>query len=395
MTRRGPDFCIVGIGTSDAFGFDLGKSPMRLQSEAFTAALVDAGLQRTDVDGFSTAHGSPSGVDYEEFTAAMGLDCRYVDQAWAHGRWATGLVLHSGLAVAAGLADVVAICNTLTSGRGYGRHLRGLGGSSTNEGLRDLGGGHGEWSVHGVDTPGAATSMVAQRYMDKYGATTDDLARIAVGYRRNAALNPMAILRDKQLTEDSYYDEPLISGPFRRCDYALSNEGSTCLLVTTPERARDLAHGPVRVAGLQSIRASRDSYVMFSRPGLGVGFAADFAYGPVPQPVYSMAGVTQADVDALYVYDSFCSNLWMVLERFGFCGEGEAPGWVGTHGLQVTGDLPVNSNGGLMSEGHFSGYAHLVEMVRQLRGHAGPRQVEGAEVLQWLTPWGDSMIFTR
>ena len=388
------EVCIVGVGTSEAFGFDLGKSPMRLQAESFNAALADSGLERSDIDGFATAHGSPSGVDYEEFTAMMGLDCRYVDQAWAHGRWATGLVVHAGLAVMAGLADVVAIANTETGPRGYGRHMAGLGGSSTKEGLRDVGGGHGEWSVHGVDTPGSGTSMVAQRYMEKYGATSADLAKIGMGYRRNASLNPMAILREKPLTEDSYQEEPIISGPFRRCDYALTNEGSTCLIVTTAERAKNLAKRPVKLAGAQSIRSNRDNYVMFSRPGLGAGFGNEFEYKPEPQPVYGMAGVTKDDVDALYVYDSFSSNLWMVLERFGFCAEGEAPAWVERSGLTVGSDLPVNSNGGLMSEGHFSGYAHLVEMVRQLRGEAGPRQADGAEVLQWATPWGDSMIFT-
>lgn len=388
------DACLVGVGTSESFGFDLGMSPMRLQVEAFNAALADAGMDRSNIDGVATAHGSPTGVDYEEFTATTGLDCQYVDQAWAHGRWATGLVMHAALAVRAGLATAVAIANTNTTGRGYARHLRGLGGHSTVEGLRDVGGGHGEWSVHGIDTPGAGTSLVAQRYMDKYGATWADLARIGIGYRQNASLNPMAIMRDKPLTEESYLEEPVLSGPFRRCDYALTNEGSTCLIVTTAERARDLAKRSVKIAGAQSIRSNRDNYVMFSRPGLGVGFGDDFEYRPEPQPVYGMAAVNRSDLDALYVYDSFSSNLWMILERFGFCAEGEAPGWVEKAGLTIGSALPINTNGGLMSEGHFSGYAHLVEMVRQIRGEAGPRQVQGAEALQWATPWGDSLILT-
>jgi acetyl-CoA acetyltransferase len=388
------EICVVGVGTSETFGFDLGKSAVHLQVEAFQAALADAGLERGDVDGFATAHGSPTGVDYEEFTAVTGLDCRYVDQAWAHGRWATGLVVHAGLAVRAGLADVVAIANTSTTRRGYARHVKGLGGHSTVEGQRDTGGGHGEWSVHGIDTPGTATSLVAQRYMDKYGATWEDLARISIGYRRNAALNPIAVMRDRPLTEESYLQEPVIAGPFHRCDFSLVNEGSTCLLVTTADRAKDLAKRPVKVAGAQSIRSNRDNYVMFSRPGLGVGFGADFPYRPEPQPVYEMAGVRREDVDALYVYDSFASNLWMVLERFGFCAEGEAPEWIRKNGLTADSPLPVNTNGGLMSEGHLAGYNHLVEMVRQLRGEAGPRQVPGAEVAQWTTPWADSMVFT-
>ena len=386
--------CIVGVGTSEEFGPNLGKSPIRLQSEAFNSALADAGLDRGDIDGFATAHGSPSGVDYEEFTATMGLHCRYIDQAWAHGRWATGLVAQAGLAVMAGLADYVAIANTTVAPRGYGKYLAALGGSGTREGLRDTGGGHGEWDVHGTDTPGSATSLVAQRYMDKYGATSADLARIGIGYRKNAAKNPMATLRNKPLTMESYYEEPVIAGPFRRCDYSLRGEGSTCLVVTTTERARDLAKRPALVAGVQSIQSSRDDYVMFSRPGLGVGFADEFKFQSKPQPVYAMAGVTQANLDALYVYDSFSSNLWMILERFGFCDEGEAPAWVENSGLGIGSDLPVNTNGGLMSEGDFTGYAHIVEMVRQLRGEAGERQIPDTSALQWATPWGDSLILT-
>jgi acetyl-CoA acetyltransferase len=386
--------CIVGVGTNERFGFDLGKSPMRLQAEAFNSALADAGLARDDIDGFATAHGSPSGVDYEEFTAAMGLNCRYIDQAWAHGRWATGLVAHAGLAVMAGLADYVAIANTGVAPKGYGRHLKGLGGSSTHEGLRDTGGGHGEWDMHGIDTPGSATALVAQRYMDKYGATSDDLARICVGYRGNAAKNPIAVMRDKPLSMESYYDEPVIAGPFRRCDYSLRNEGSTCLIVTTVERARDLPKPAAIIAGVQSIQSNRDNYVMFSRPGLGAGFSREYPYEGETQAVYGMAGVSREDVDALYVYDSFASNLWMILERFGFCGEGEAPGWVAKQGLGFDDVLPVNTNGGLMSEGHQAGYAHIVEMVRQMRGEAGERQVDGASVTQWTTPWGDSLILT-
>ncbi|KDA04866.1 hypothetical protein DC31_04375 [Microbacterium sp. CH12i] len=385
--------CIVGIGQSD-FGFSLGKSPLRLQAEAFNAALADSGLSRGDVDGFVTAHGAPRGVDYEEFISAMGLDIRYVDQAWSHGRWATGVTTSAALAVMAGLADVVAVCNTTSTARGYQRHLGTPAGYGLDEGLRDFGGGHGEWGTTGIDTPGSATALVAKRYMEKYGAGSDDLARIASGYRRNAQLNPKAILRDKELTLENYYDEPIIAAPFRRSDYALANEGSNVMIITSVERARDLPNKPVAIAGAQSIRANRDNYVLFSRPGLGVGFGGDFPFIADRQPVYDHAGVSQSDVDGLYIYDSFSSNLWMLLEQFGFCADGEAPAWVAEHGMAPDGVLPINTNGGLQSEGHYSGYAHLVEMVRQLRGTAGPRQIADAEILQWAAPWGDSLILT-
>jgi acetyl-CoA acetyltransferase len=383
--------CIVGVGTTE---FTLGgaKSPMRLQAEAFFEALDDAQLDKSDIDGISTAYGSPEGVDYEEFVAAVGLNVRYADQAWAHGRWATGTVLHAGLAVMAGLASCVAIANTNVSGKGYLRHLRGLGGAAVREGLRDVGGGHGEWDMHGTDTPGAATALAAQRYMDKYGVDPEDLARICAGIRANAVLNHVAALRDKPLTIESYFAEPAIAGPFRRCDYSLSSSGSSCLLVTTVERARDLGRPFAVIAAGQTLRSSRDSYVLFARPGLGAGFGSEHPLLPETHRVYADAGVARADIGALYIYDSFSSNIWMTLERFGFCGEGEAPSWIAQNGIGVSSPLPVNTNGGLLSEGHNSGYAHIAEMVRQIRGQAGPRQVADATWAQWATPWGDSLI---
>jgi acetyl-CoA acetyltransferase len=392
----GRQACIAGVGTSDAFGFSLGKSPLTLQAEALRAALDDCGLAKAAIDGVATSHGAPRGVDYEEFVLAAGLDVRWASQMWSHGRWAAATVTDAALAVTAGLADYVAVADTTTTARGYGRHLSGLGGGNAAEGLRDVGGGHGEWDIHGLDTPGAATALAAQAYMDAYGATAGHLADIALAFREHANANPMAIMRDKKMTRQSYFDEPVIAGPFRRADYCLSNEGSVCLIVTTLERARDLAARPAVIAGMSGIRASRDDYVLFARPGLGVGIQRRHAFAVRDEPrLYGMAGVSRGEISGLYVYDSFGSNLWMVLERFGFCGEGEAPHYVRETGIGLGSAMPVNTNGGLMSEAHLSGYGHLVEMVRQLRGVAGPRQIEDAAAVQWATPRGDSVILTK
>lgn len=389
--------CVAGVGTSESFGFDLGKSPLRLQTEALRAALADCGLPKSALDGLATSHGAPRGADYDEFVLAAGLEVRWASQKWSHGRWAATTVAEAALAVSAGLCDYLLVADTTTTPRGYGRRLAGLGGDGAREGLRDVGGGHGEWDIHGVDTPGAATALVAQRYMDRYGASPDDLADIAIAFRGHAARNPMAIMRHKAMDRRSYFSEPVIAGPFRRADYCLSSEGSACLIVTTLERARDLAKPPVAIAGMSGIKAGRDDHVLFSRPGLGVGVQREASLaGQAESEVYAMAGLDRADLDGLYVYDSFSANLWMVLERFGFCGEGEAPAYVRQAGIALgASPLPVNSNGGLMSEAHLSGYGHLVEMVRQVRGEAGERQISGAAALQWATPRADSLILTR
>ena len=390
------DACIVGIGTSDSFGFNLGKSPIRLQSESFVHALADAGLQKSSIDGFITAKGMPGGVDYEEFVLSLGLDLRWATQLWSHGRWATNTVLEGALVVAAGLANYVAIANTSVTARGYGRFLRELGGTGPREGLRDIGGGHGEWDIHGIDTPGAATALVAQSYMQRYGASGHDLSQVALAFRQHAALNPMAIMRDKPMTYADYLDEPWIVHPFRRPDYCLSSEGATCVIITTLERARDLVSVPVRILGGHGLCTSREDYVLFGRPGLAIGISPEAPLQPDPaQDVYHQAGISRSDIDALYVYDSFSSNLWMVLERFGFCPEGDAWRYVTDVGVGPASPLPVNTNGGLLSEGHLLGYAHLIEMVRQLRGEAGQRQLPNPSAVQWATPRGDSIILGR
>jgi acetyl-CoA acetyltransferase len=386
---------IIGIGSSRAFGFDLGSSPLRLQTEALAAALADAGLAKDEIDGIATSHGSPSGVDYDEFVTSAGLDISWASQSWSHGRWAATVLSGVALAIDAGLASCVAVVDTQTTRRGYVRHLGGLGGGHTKEGLRDCGGGHGEWDIHGLDTPGAATALVAQAYFDRYGATPDDLATIAVTFREHANKNPMAVMRDKILTRDDYFAEPPIAGPFRRADYCLSSEGSVCLIVARDDRARDGSRPPVVIAGMDGVHGSREDFALFGRPGLPIapGFPLDAdRLGRARPAVYAMAGVARDDIDGLYMYDSFSSNLWMVLERFGFCKEGEAPAYVRDVGIGLSSRMPVNTNGGLMSEAHLSGYGHLIEMVRQLRGDAGQRQIAGVRTLQWATPRGDSIV---
>ena len=386
--------CIVGVGTSEKFGFVLDKSPLTLHIESFKAALEDAGLRREDIDGFHTAHGAPIGVDYDEFAALAGCNFRWVNQNWTHGRWVATAVAHAALAVCMGLCNYAAIMNTFVSRRGYGR-FRSHGGGEGGEGLRDVGGGHGEVSIHGFDTPGAATALAAKKYMDKYDATSEELATTALTFRKHACLNPMAIMYGKPMTLEDYMSSRVIVPPFHLFDYCLVNEGSTCIIVTTAERARNLKKAPVNIAGLQGVPTGRNSYHLFSRPGLGTAFEEEVEYRAPQHLAYQMAGVSQKDVDALYMYDSFSSNLWMVLERFGFCPSGEAHTWVQGGRIELGGELPVNTNGGNMSEGDFTGYSHIIEMARQLRRECGERQVKGAELLQWATPWGDSVILSR
>ncbi|MGE3857614.1 MAG: hypothetical protein AB7G21_11730 [Dehalococcoidia bacterium] len=386
--------CIVGVGTTE-FGRILDKSPVRLQVQAFRNALDDCGLDKGEVDGFITAFGSPRGVDFDEFTAHSGVNIRWTNQYWDHGRWGTTSIIAAATAVTSGVANYVLIANTNTVPRGYGKYFSRFSGGRWSEGLRDAGGGQGQLDYHGLDTPGAATSLVARNYMSKYGATDEELGSIAVAFRKHAQLNPNAIMNGKPMTIDDYMESRFISPPFRLFDYCLTNEGSVSIIVTTLERALALKKKPVMISGFQGIHNGRNDFVFFARPGMGVGMQEEYDYVAPPQRVYEMAQVDQKDIDALYVYDAFSTNTWTALERFGFCPAGEAHNFTQDGRIELGGELPINSNGGLMSEGHFSGYNHFVEMTRQLRGECGERQVPNAQALQWITPFGDSMILTK
>ncbi len=294
------------------------------------------------------------------------------------------------MAVSAGLADVVA-CLATVSFTGV-RRLR-VGGGGDREGAREGGGGHGEDPVYGMTSPGAGAALMAQKYFARYGATEEDLAEVPMALRHNATLNPNAMYQNP-LTKEAYLDARFVAQPLRIFDYCQVNDGAACILVTSAERARDLARPPVYLGGMQALPAGRDEFI-WAYPGFGTGQQSTFDYQAGPEAVHLMAGTTPADVDAFFTYDAFSPLVWLALERWGFCAPGEAAEFTRGGRIRVGGDLPVNTNGGLLSEAHIMAWNHQVEIVRQLRGECGPRQVAGAEVIQWGNVYGDSLVYHR
>jgi len=381
---------IVGVGTS-RFGRFPDETPLKLAAEAFKAALADAGMRKGEVDGVAINIGWPLGVDYDRFAEALGLDLRFADQTWTHGRFVGPTLQHAAMAVAAGLARCVAcVC-----GVSFHQQRGLLGGPGDVEGTREEGGTHEESPVYGMTAPAAGAALSAQRYFALYGATSRQLAAVPVTFRRHAALNPQAIMR-KPLTVEDHQASRYIVEPLHLYDCCLVSDGAACVLVTTAERAREGTKPPVLIAGMQGMRAGRDEF-LFAPRGLGVHQQRSFRYVPPEDDllVYHMAGIARHDVDGLYTYDAFSPLVLFTLERFGFCGPGEAAAWVQGGRIELGGELPMNTSGGLLSEAHVSGWNSIVEIVRQLRGEAGPRQIADARVLQWGTCWGDSLVFRR
>jgi acetyl-CoA acetyltransferase len=381
---------ICGIGMS-RLGRKLPESQLELAATAFRQALDDAGLSRDDIDGLSINLGWPLGLDYDRIAESFGLNIHYVNQTWTHGRFVTMSLQNAAMAVSAGLADVIA-CVTAAS---FTREREILGGPGDIEGNREEGGTHGENPPYGLTAPAGGAALAMQRYMALYGATPEQLATVAITLRGHALLNPNAIQK-KPLTLDDYLASRFVVEPLRLYDCCLVSDGAAVVLVTSAERARDRKQPPVYIRGMQGLRCGRDEFI-FAPPGLGINQQQPGGVTPKPrdQDVYAMADIARGDIAGLYTYDAFTPLVLFVLERFGFAGPGEAAGWIQDARIALGGELPVNTSGGLHSEAHVSGWNSIVEIVRQLRGQAGPRQIEAAEFLQWATVWGDSVIFRR
>ena len=381
---------IVGIGQSE-FGRYLPTSQLGLGARALRSALADAQLERSDIDGIALHMGWPLGGDYDRMADVYGLEVDYVHQSWTHGRFITSTLQHAAMAVACGMASVVA-CITAIS---FTRELSILGGPGDPEGMREQGATHGENPVYGLTSPAVGAAFAMQRYMALYGASSEQLGAVPVALRKHALLSPYAVMK-KPLTLEDHQSSRMIVDPLHLYDCSLITDGAAVVLLASEERARDMPNRPIYIAGMQGLRSGRSEFI-FAPPGLGINQQKTERVTPRARDlvVYERAGIGREAIQGFYTYDAFSPLVLFALERFGFCGAGEAASWVGGGRIELGGALPVNTSGGLLSEAHVCGWNSINEMVRQLRGEAGPRQIDGAEALQWGTCWGDSVILRR
>jgi acetyl-CoA acetyltransferase len=214
--------------------------------------------------------------------------------------------------------------------------------------------------------------MYSHAYMHRHGVTAEDLGRVAIFQRGHAMQNERAMMR-QPLTMDDYLASRWIVEPFRLFDCCLETDAAVALIVTSAERARDLRHRPVLVAGA----AYGGGHTLFSnqRADLTTTAARELS-----TRLYASAGIGPADIDVAEFYDAFTPLVLMQLEDFGFCAPGDASAMVAEGATSIGGALPVNTHGGHLSEGYVHGLNHVAEAVGQLRGSCGDRQVNGAEV---------------
>lgn len=333
-----------------------------LEAAMVHEALRDAGLTLDDVDGLAYAGMAPG------FAENLGIKPTYLDGTNVGGSSYELHVEHAAAAIAAGLCDVVVGVYASTP---RGDRTR------PNTSPRGMPPGPNpalEWELpYGLRLPMGAYALAASRHMAVYGTTSEQLARIAVDTRRWATMNPRARFQDP-ITIDDVLESPMIASPLHLLDCCLVTDGAGAYVLTSAERAADLAKPPVYVLGA----ATGGTHQMITEmPDLTVTGGA--VSGPA---AFSMAGVKHDDVDLLMGYDSFTITALLHLEDLGFCEKGEGGAFVEDGRLGPGGSLPMNTNGGGLSYTHPGMYGMflLVEAVRQLRGEAGDRQIERHDV---------------
>jgi acetyl-CoA acetyltransferase len=381
---------IAGIGTA---GFaNMGdESVASMADRAVAAALEDCGLERSQIDGLLVHIGSPRGLDYDEMATLLGLDVSYAMQTWSHGRFGATVIATAAMALELELVDyalcVAAFKNSLFTRVGTTGH------AAFFEGMREGAGPHAETPYVGFAAPVAGAAMATRAYLERFGIDREKLGAVALAQRAAAQRNPLAAVR-KPLTREDYESSRYIVEPLRLLDCSMPVDTAVALILTRADRAADLAAAPVHIRGYQGIHASANEFI-FGQPGLGVNQASVFDYEPLGarEPVFARAGVGPSEIQTLHCYDGFSPQILWTLERFGFCGVGEAADWIAGGRIELGGALPVNTSGGHLSEGHSNGWGQTLEIVRQLRGQADERQIPGVRLAQWATTLGDSIIY--
>jgi acetyl-CoA acetyltransferase len=365
---------ISGLGQS-RIGRRLDRSGFQLTVDAVLAAIADAGLQPSDIDGLTTYPGTAvelnpgfNGPDLYEIQDALGLSLNW-HLGVCQGPAQFMSLFPAAAAVSLGLCNHAVAFRTTTeaSAQGPGRR-RGLGETMTE----------GDGVLAYLLSTGAVsaanwTAFYAARHMHQYGTTKEQLGWVALTERAHAALNPDAVFREP-LTMDDYLGSRLISDPLSLYDCDIPMDGATAVVISAPDTTPDLRHWAT-IEAVGSAMRHRPYWEHW--PDLTTMATHDAA-----AHLWSQTDLKPADVDVAQIYDAFSPFVLFWLEALGFCGPGESGPFVeGGTRITLGGELPINTWGGQLSGGRLHGWGFLAEALRQLWRTAGPRQVSDAEVV--------------
>ncbi len=344
-----PLAAVTGVGSTAVVRDD--PRPLGLFAvEAARAAMADAGIGPEDVDGYvgepeAPNRAAPHQDGYDEVSVAYAARLLRLDRlAFAVdvktvGSW----VATAAAALSAGLCRTLLVVRALTFTRGGAYNLASA---------PTIGGAEQFAAPYGLGALGARHALWFRRYMHEHGATREDLYRVVQRSRDLALANPYAVWRDRSVTRDEYMSAPPIADPMCRFDCDMPVTGAVALVMTRAEAASSAPNGAAMIMACE--------------------------FRPAGAPLLPVGGFELADLDCAQLYDGFSPFVFRWLERMGVAPDGQATRFVADGGTAPDGPLPLNTFGGSLGEGRLRGIGHLREGVHQMRGTAGPRQLDHA-----------------
>jgi len=361
MSNLSGKYAVVGVGETR-----VGKRPEAttnsLHVEAIGLCLQDAGIEASQVDGLLTnqpltdAHRS-----YAVRLAHMaGIDPNYATDLALGGATPIAMIQNAAMAIEAGMANYV-VCV----------HARKRATPDPTPGYPIRSGDEHWEQPWGHFSAVANHAFAATRHMHEFGTTSEDLGQIAVSTRKHACMNKNATMQ-KPMTIEDHQASRFIVEPLHLFDCSLESDGGAALLVTSMERAKDMPKKPVQVLGMGQHHPHSSVMDAPTLTTLGSRKSSEAAY--------RMAGLGPKDMDFAEFYDCFTITTLITIEDYGFCGKGEGKDFIKDGRIEVGGEIPVNTHGGLLSQAHLEGIMHVTEGVKQLRGNEvePERQVQGA-----------------
>ena len=383
---------IVGVGESQysRWGQIGDVTEHALACQAIQRAVADAGLSVDDVDGLASFADDRNEAVF--LAAELGLPAlRFANMVWMPGGGGgCAAVANAAMAVETGQAEVVVVYRSLCQGQFF---RFGTGGVDPNAPapaepapptvqqadslmLASLG-----FSIpFGLIMAAAAYALPTRRHMHLYGTTSEQLGMLAVTFREHASRNPRAVMGGRPMTLEDHQASPMIADPHRLFDCCLESDGACAVVVTTQERARDLAARPVEILASEQGAPKGYGFGPFSNANVADEIYATGGSEEMANRLWAKAGLGPGDVDVAQLYDHFTGCVLMQLEDYGFCERGEGGPFIESGALSWHGgSLPTNTHGGSLSEAYIHGLNHVVEGVRSLRGDS-TSPVENAEV---------------
>jgi acetyl-CoA acetyltransferase len=362
---------LIGIGQTD-FSKNSGRSELSLACEAVSAAIDDAGLKPSDIDGLTTFALDQN--DEIEVARAVGIGDLHLFSRVPYGGGAAVSVIHqAAMAIATGSCKNV-ICYRALNGRSGQRYSAGVSGDLVTSDLI-----HWSWYMpFGLMTPASWVAMFTTRYMHKTGCTSRDLGQVSVSTRKHAVNNPDAFFYQKPLTIEEHQASRLIAAPLRLFDCCQETDGGTACVVTSVDRAKDAKHPAAVIRGIGNAAGEdQEQMTSFYRQDIATLPEMDL----VAKQMWEVSGMSANDIDAAVIYDAFSSIVLWQLESFGFCEPGEAKDFIKDGSLEVGGRLPTNTHGGQLSEAYIHGMNGVNEGVRLIRGTSTNQPAKNDHVL--------------